>query len=316
MSSKSKTLLIIGGTGFFAKSILDYIFNYSLLKNVKKILLLSRGHSKIKINHRLKRKIKIINIYGDISKLNKIPFADYVIYCAIIHNYKQDHKAVCNYYKLAKKFHYKSKILYTSSGAIYGRQPTHIDKIKENYLYLNKRINFPNNTKNIYSTSKLKSEKIFKKLSGLGIKVSIARCFAFVGKHLPREKNYAVGNFIENIIKNKTIKVNSTHDVIRSYMYADDLVRWLFKILSSANDKCPIYNVGSDSAISIFKLAGLLSKKYNILLSHKNKNCNFVDRYIPNINKAKKELGLSIKYSNLEGVIKTIKSLKKNAKTN
>jgi len=310
MSSKFKTLLIIGGTGFFAKSILDYFFCYCLSKNINKILLISRGHNKIKINQKLRKKIKIINIYGDISKLKKIPFADYVIYCAIIHNYNQDYKAVCNYYKLAKKYHYKSKILYTSSGAVYGQQPKNIKKIKENYLSLKKKIKFQSNSKNIYSNSKLKSEKIFQKLGKLGINVSIARCFAFVGKHLPRNKSYAVGNFIDNIIKNKIIKINSSHDVVRSYMYADDLVRWLFKIVFSANDKCPIYNVGSDLEISIFKLADFLSKKYNVSLIFKNIDDNFIDRYVPNINKAKNKLQLSNKYDNLAAVIKTIELLK------
>ena len=310
MSAKSKTLLIIGGTGFFGKSILDYFFNYSLSKNIKKILLLSRGINKIKINRKLKKKIKIINIYGDISKLNKVPFADYVIYCAIIDDYNQDYKAVCNYYELAKKYHYKSRILYTSSGAIYGQQPKYIKKIKENYLSFKKKIKFRSNLKNIYSISKLKSEKKFQELGKLGIKVSIARCFAFVGKHLPRNKGYAVGNFIGNIVKTKTVKVNSTFDVVRSYMYDDDLARWLLKIVFKANSKCPIYNVGSDSEISIFKLADLLSKKYNIKLICKTKNSNFVDRYVPNINKAKNKLRLNIKYNNLESVIKTIKLLR------
>ena len=305
-----KKLLIIGGSGFFAKSILDYILDYNLFKNVKTVLLLSRKFNKIIISKNLKKKIKIKNIRADISKLKKIPFADYVIYCAIIDDYNQDYKAVCNYYELAKKYHYKSRILYTSSGAIYGQQPKYIKKIKENYLSFKKKKKFRSNLKNIYSISKLKSEKKFQELGKLGIKVSIARCFAFVGKHLPRNKGYAVGNFIGNIVKTKTVKVNSTFDVVRSYMYADDLARWLLKIVFKANSKCPIYNVGSDSEISIFKLADLLSKKYNIKLICKTKNSNFVDRYVPNINKAKNKLRLNIKYNNLESVIKTIKLLR------
>jgi len=310
MSSKPKTLLIIGGTGFFGKSILDYFVDYRLSKNIKKILLLSRGINKIKVSQKLKKKIKIINIYGDISKLNKVPYADYVIYCTIIDDYNQDYKAVCNYYELAKKYHYKSRILYTSSGAIYGQQPKNIKKIKENYLSFKKKIKFRSNLKTIYSISKFKSEKKFQELGELGIKVSIARCFAFVGKHLPRDKGYAVGNFISNIVRNKTIKINATFDVIRSYMYADDLARWLLKIVFNANSKCPIYNVGSDSETSIFTLADQLSKKYNIKLFCKTKDSNFVDRYVPSINKAKNKLRLNIKYNNLESVIKTIKLLR------
>ena len=47
-------------------------------------------------------------------------------------------------------------------------------------------------------------------------------------------------------------------------MHEEDLVRWLLKIINYSNKNCPIYNVGSDNAISISKLANLLSRKYNL----------------------------------------------------
>jgi dTDP-glucose 4,6-dehydratase len=203
MSSKFKTLLIIGGSGFFAKSIIKYIFDFNLFKNIRTVLLLSRRFNKITISKNFKKNIKVIR--ADISKLKKIPFADYVIYCAINHDYKEDYKAVCNYYKLAKKYHLKTKILYTSSGAIYGRQPINVKKIKENYLLKNKRIDFNDKNKNFYSITKLKNEEIFKKLGKFGLKVSIARCYAFVGEYLSRDKNFVVGNFIENILNKEKI---------------------------------------------------------------------------------------------------------------
>ena len=97
---KSKSLLIIGGTGFFGKSILDYFQNYNSLK-IKKIIIFSRRKQNIQINKILKKKIKIIKISGNILKIKKLPSADYVIYAAILKNYDQDLKAVKNYINLS-----------------------------------------------------------------------------------------------------------------------------------------------------------------------------------------------------------------------
>jgi dTDP-glucose 4,6-dehydratase len=311
MRSKSRTLLIIGGTGFFGKSILDYILRFRSFKNINKILLLSRGVHKIKIHSKLKKKIKVISIYGDIAKLKKIPFADYVIYCVIIHNYKQDYKAVCNYYKLAKKYHSKSQILYTSSGAVYGEQPEHLKRFNEIYLFKNKRLNFKNKDRNMYSIVKLKSEKIFEKLGQFGIKVSIARCFAFVGKFLPRKSNFVVGNFIQSILDKKFLELKANYKVYRSYMHADDLAQWLLKIVSKANNMCPTYNVGSDHSINIRTLGAYLAKNNKLSFKFNKIESNFIDVYLPSVNKAKKELKLKLKYNSLDAINNTINSLKK-----
>ena len=310
---KSKKLLIIGGSGFFAKSILDYILDYNLFKNVKTVLLLRRGFNKIIISKNLKKKIKIKTIRADISKLKKIPFADYVIYCVVNHNYKKDFKAVCNYYNLAKKYHLKSKILFTSSGAVYGIQPKHITKIKEDYLEKYQKINFKDGYKEKYSSIKLKSENLFKELGNEGLKVSIARCFSFVGPNLPQNSHYVIGNFINNILRNKNINIKANYKIIRSYMYSDDLVRWLLKILDNSNNQCPIYNVGSDDKISIHQVANILAKKFNLRIDSAKLFSKKFDNYVPNINKAKKKLGLKIYYSSIKGIIKTANILiKKN----
>jgi len=317
MRSKLKTLLIIGGSGFFAKSIIDNIYYYSFFKKIKKIILLSRSVNKIKIDGTVNNKFKIKTIRGDISKLKKILFADYIIYCAINYNYDEDYKAVKNYLDLAKKYHLNSKILYISSGAIYGKQTESNKGFKENYLQFNNKISFKKSYKKEYSKIKLKNEKLFQQFGKTGAKVSIARCFSFVGRHLPQNSHYVVGNIINNVLRNKDINIKANYRIIRSYMYSDDLVRWLLKILENSNAECTIYNVGSDDAISIQKLASTLSKKYNLKLHlHKKILENIIDKYIPNIQKAKKELNLVNNYSSINAIVKTINLLKKNEKTN
>jgi nucleoside-diphosphate-sugar epimerase len=147
---QSKSLLIIGGTGFFGKSILDYFKKNNDSPILNKIIIFSRGIKNIKIDKTLKRKIKIIKISGNIHKIKKLPAADYVIYAAILKNYNQDIKAVKNYLSLAVKYHLNSKILYISSGAVYGIQKLKIKKLKENHLVKYKKLHFKNGYKKNY----------------------------------------------------------------------------------------------------------------------------------------------------------------------
>jgi nucleoside-diphosphate-sugar epimerase len=314
---KPKSLLIIGGTGFFGQSILKHLsINNCAYININKIFILSRGKLKLAIyNQKLKKKFKIIKINFNILTVKNLPTVDYVIYAAILKNYKNDNKAVNKYLDLAKKYHLKSKILYISSGAIYGKQSSSIVGFKENYLKFNNKIPFKRGYKKEYSNIKMKNEKSFQKFAKkIGAKVSIARCFSFVGEFLPRNSQYILGNFIKNILNNQNLNIKADYQIIRSYMHEEDLVIWLLKILNSSNKNCPIYNVGSDNAISIYKLATLLAKKYNLNIDFDNikiSKKNF-DKYVPNIKKAKKKLNLINNYSSIDAINKTINLLIKN----
>jgi nucleoside-diphosphate-sugar epimerase len=312
-----KTLLIIGGTGFFGKSILKYLSNSKFFKKkFKKIIIISRkSFGEFDYIKKVKNNYEIIKINCDILKLKKLPFADYVIYAAILKDYKDDYLAVKNYTNLAKIHHSSSQILYVSSGAVYGEQKNKIIPFKENYLKLNKKISFKKGYKESYAKFKLKNEKQFEKLSSFGIKVSIARCFAFVGEFLPLNSNFVIGNFIQNILKKKNINIHANYQIYRSYMHSNDLVRWLLKILGNSNTQCPIYNVGSDNKISIHEIASTLAKKYDLDIDSPKLSLKKIDNYVPNINKAKKVLGLKINYTSLRAIIETINTLLENKRS-
>lgn len=316
----SKTLLLIGGTGFFGKSILKYLYYHKnfFKKKFSKIIILSRKKIKINFYKDLKKSFKIIKVNSNIMNIKKLPYADYVIYAAILKNYKNDHKAVKRYLDLANKYHLKSKILYISSGAVYGMQNNYIIRFKENYLEFNKKIQFKKSYKKDYSNVKLKNENLFQKFAQKGGKVSIARCFSFVGEYLPQDSYYVVGNFIKSILNKESIAIKANYQVLRSYMHENDLVKWLLKILNNSNKDCPIYNVGSDDVISIHKLSTMLTKKYNLPQEFNNTKITIkkFDKYIPNIYKAKKELNLKNNYDTLTAIIKTVNLLKKNEKNN
>ena len=90
-------------------------------------------------------------------------------------------------------------------------------------------------------------------------------------------------------------------------MYSDDLICWLLKIAVSANQTCPIYNVGSDQAISLKKLAKIVGAIFNQPVKHKKIDNNKIERYVQSIDKAKKELNLKIKYDLKRSILLTTK---------
>jgi nucleoside-diphosphate-sugar epimerase len=300
---RKKTLLIIGGTGFFGKSILNFIIKNKLFKKYS-LIIFSRKAKLLKLgknNHLIKR------ISGDIQKAKTLPKADLVIYCSLLKNLKSDILSVKNYFSLAKKIHFSSKILYVSSGAVYGELPK--KSVTENYNNITKYKS--NNYKKYYSRAKIVNEKKFQELGRLGVNVSIARCFSFVGEHLSYKK-YAIKDFIDSILLKRPIYIKSNYEVIRSYLHADDLSKFLLKILKKSSSSCPVYNCGSDDAISIRELGKRLALKYNLKFKEQSIDKNNLDYYVPNINKFRKEFKFYKKLNSYYEVIKTINKIKKN----
>ena len=293
-----KDLLIIGGTGFFGKSIIDSFLRKKLDKfQIKNIIVLSRSAELFLEQNPIfiSPNIKFLN--GDITSINKLPYADIVIHAATsskqinyINNSNREkentEKGVSNYLRLAKKYHKNSKIVYCSSGAVYGKQPSDILNIKEDYPFQD--INNMSELKREYALSKRNAEKSFINSGQDGLNISIARCFAFYGKYLPEDGHFAYASFLKSAKKGRDIVVNANHEVIRSYMSADDLVDSLIEVVLTSDKSCPIYNLGSDVPISVFSLAQKIANKYNVNVITKNDvDFNIIDRYVPNIDKLK-----------------------------
>jgi dTDP-glucose 4,6-dehydratase len=195
--------------------------------------------------------------------------------------------------------------LITSSGAIYGKQPESVKQIKETDHF----------TIDIYNTVSAYAEgKRMAELYGsiysvqFNLPVKIARCFAFVGPFLPLEKHFAIGNFILNSIKEEKIIIKGDGTSIRSYLYASDLMIWLFTILLKGRINYP-YNVGSEEEVSIAYLAELVCKYtnhgYGYEIQTEKGIESIIDRYIPSTLRAREELNLSQTVNIADAIKKT-----------
>lgn len=186
-------------------------------------------------------------------------------------------------------------ILITSSGAIYGRQPPNLTHIPENYS------GGPDctDTAMLYAEGKRCTELLAAlHAQQFGQPVKIARCFAFVGPHLPLDKHLAVGNFINDVLHDRDIHIQGDGTPLRSYLHAADLVIWLLTILLRGQSMRP-YNVGADHAISIFELAkqvatSLPGPERQVLIARQPEPDLPPARYVPDISRAREELGLTV----------------------
>lgn len=187
------------------------------------------------------------------------------------------------------------RFLLTSSGGVYGTQPATLERIPESYLGMPD----PLSADNAYSVSKRQAEHLCALYSEKhGLVTVVARCFAFVGPDLPLNAHFAIGNFIRDALDRPEIIVNGNGTPLRSYLYQDDLADWLLTLLEKGKP-AQAYNVGSDEAISIAELAHLVRDliapgKTVRLRGIAGADTTVRNRYVPDIDKARSELGLQV----------------------
>jgi nucleoside-diphosphate-sugar epimerase len=146
------------------------------------------------------------------------------------------------------------------------------------------------------------------------VKVSIARCFAFVGPHLPLDVHFAIGNFIRDALAGGPIRVSGDGTPYRSYLYAADLAEWLITILLRGRPG-RAYNVGSEQGLSIKHLAGYVATHaasfLGIVIPHvtiamPSHASQRVERYVPSCFRARGELGLLPRVPLNEALMRTM----------
>ena len=202
--------------------------------------------------------------------------------------------------------HGTRKLLFISSGAVYGRQPSDLTHIPEDYTGAPD----PLDPASAYGEGKRAAELLCV-LAGQkhGFETKVARCFAFVGPHLPLDAHFAVGNFIRDALRGGPIRVGGDGTPYRSYLYAADLAVWLWTILLRG-PSCRAYNAGSDTDLSIIQLAQLLASaadpKVEIVAAKQPDPQKPPERFVPCTARAREELGLCQEIDLPEAVSRTI----------
>ena len=320
-SFRGKSIFLTGGTGFFGKWLLEsFIYVNEKLELNAKITTLSRNPEQfLNANPFYRKYVNCIKfIKGDVLTFDYDldDQFEYIIHGATAASdtlNKESPLLMLDTIILGTKkileFANKQKIkgfLFISSGAIYGKQPENVQYIKESDSF---KIDI-NNSNSAYSEGKRVAEMYCSLYATKhNIPIKIARCFAFVGPYLSLDTHFAIGNFINNFINKENIIIQGDGTPLRSYLYASDLSIWLWKILAKGGTNS-VYNVGSNESISITSLAKKVldndnSESLKVIITNPIINCELL-KYIPSIDKAKVELGLSVNID-LETAIKKTK---------
>jgi len=176
------------------------------------------------------------------------------------------------------------RMLYASSGAVYGPQPAHIERLAEGYVCDPSLLSPYGHLKRETETMVLES----------GIECVIARGFAFIGPYLPLTDKFAAGSFLRDALSGGPIRIRGDGSPIRSYLYGADLAVWLTVMLAHGHPGCA-YNIGSDRPISLnelaFRIAATIPSPCNVNTA--GGPLDGADRYLPDINRAA-ELGLHV----------------------
>lgn len=175
-------------------------------------------------------------------------------------------------------------VLFLSSGAVYGgRLRPREDDFRGN-----------EGPPTGYAQGKLNAEGLCQDYANrYGLAVKVARCFTFIGPYLPLDAHFAIGNFIRDGLAGGPIVVTGDGTPQRSYLYAADLMVWLWTILLAGRSG-RAYNVGSERSIAIRDLARLVADSFGTGVEVRRRaeiesKCN---DYVPCTERAVTELGL------------------------
>jgi nucleoside-diphosphate-sugar epimerase len=180
------------------------------------------------------------------------------------------------------------RLLFASSGAVYGRQPPELTHVPEEYAGAPD----PLLPASAYGEGKRAAEFL---CASAPLECVVARCFALVGPYLPLDRQFAVGNFISDGLACRAVAVLGDGTPFRSYLYAADLAVWLLTLLVRAPAN-RAYNVGSGEAISIGELAEKVAAEFEPRAPVRIRDVpvpgRAPERYVPSVERVRRELGL------------------------
>ena len=198
-----------------------------------------------------------------------------------------------------------NRLLFLSSGAVYGRQPLDLSHLPETWEGA-PQIGDINSA---YHEGKRVAELMGNiAATKQGLHFISARLFAFIAPFLPLGTHFAAGNFIRDALSSNQIEIQSGGGSVRSYLYATDLCSGLWALLARG-ETGSAYNIGSDQDITIkelaIKVAWLAGTNARVNVRGLDTPEN-VSRYVPSLERLHNEIGMKQSISLEQSLKRTI----------
>jgi dTDP-glucose 4,6-dehydratase len=202
------------------------------------------------------------------------------------------------------------RLLFVSSGSVYGMQPNDLPRMPETYS------GAPDVTAAVSAGAEAKraAELLCTLYADDRLVTTTARCFSFLGPYLPIDGKFAIGNFLRDALNGGPIRILGDGSPVRSYMYGADLAVWLWTILArGASGRA--YNVGSEEAVTIADAAAAVARRFSPvpevsilgappLAARPSGQAS--SQYVPDTSRARSELGLRVAVDFNDALTRTV----------
>ena len=260
MNSTSKRILVTGGAGFVGSNLCERLLRegHSVicadnlytgsLDNIKEFL--SQENFEF-------RQMDILD-KAEVEKLKNLSIDEiYHLACpASPVHYQKDAiytTRVCvegtiNMLELAR--HFNCPILFSSTSEVYGDPLVHPQR-EDYYGNVN-----PNGIRSCYDEGKRCAESLCMDYHRqYGVKVKIIRIFNTYGPRMAVGDGRVVSNFIVQALKNEPLTIYGDGSQTRSFMYIDDLLEGMVRMMATSEDVTGPVNLGNPNETMIKMLA-------------------------------------------------------------
>ncbi len=253
--AKPQTAVVAGGAGFIGshlcKRLLQEGFNVVCIDNLytgrmENIINLLNNPGFKFINHDIINPCRqediavIFNLACPASPIYYQKNAIYTTQTAVI--------GTMNLLELAQ--HNKCMIVQASTSEVYGNPEEH-PQAESYWGHVN-----PNGIRSCYDEGKRCAESLcMDYYRQYGTEVKIIRIFNTYGPHMSRDDGRVVSNFIIQALEGKDITIYGNGQQTRSFLYVDDLIEAMVRIMDTEETFTGPVNIGNPEEITIRELA-------------------------------------------------------------